>query len=258
MERMESLRIFYENEADEEIRIAGSGVHRLEFVTAKRYLERHLAPKSKILDSCAGSGAYAFWLAGLGHEVTAGDLIAHNVEVMRQKQSTAANALKEIYCGDALDLSFFPNESFDAVLLMGALYHLSDPADRGAAVRESLRLLRSGGLLFCTYMNRHAVIQNNASGGLGNIGEIMTFLADGKEGVFYASTPGEIQRELSAAGAREVCHLALDGMVCLLHQTAGLIDEEGLERWREYHLAVCEEPSLLGCSYHNMYIGRKL
>lgn len=256
MDNIEKLRKFYENEGDEELRLTQSGVHKLEFLTATTCLERYLKPGSKILDSCAGSGAYSFWLAGRVHSVTAGDIVPHNVEIIRQKQK-ANPVLKEIYLGDALDLSRFDSESFDATLLMGVLYHLDDAAGRKRAIEESLRVTRRGGLFACTYMNRHAVILNNSSGSLDNIADIMRFLSDGREGIFYASTPGETEELLRTCGVTPVCHAALDGVACLMRETAALLDETGLERWREYHLASCEEPSLLGYSYHCMIIGKK-
>lgn len=253
---IERLSEFYENEGEEELRLTQSGVHKLEFLTATAYLERYLKPNSKILDSCAGSGAYSFWLAERGHSVTAGDIVPYNVDIMRQKQRTNP-ILKEIYLGDALDLSRFGDKSFDASLLMGVLYHLDDHDGRRHAVRESLRATRDGGIFACTYMNRHAVILNNAAGELENIAEVMRFLSDGKEGIFYASTPAETEGLLLECGVTPVCHVALDGVACLMRETAGLLDDAGLERWREYHLASCEEPSLLGYSYHCMIIGTK-
>jgi SAM-dependent methyltransferase len=42
------------------------------------------------------------------------------------------------------------------VLLLGPLYHLTDPADRAKALREAARILRSGGLLFAAAISRWA------------------------------------------------------------------------------------------------------
>jgi SAM-dependent methyltransferase len=42
------------------------------------------------------------------------------------------------------------------VLLLGPLYHLPDPAGRNRALREALRVLRPGGLLFAAAVSRFA------------------------------------------------------------------------------------------------------
>lgn len=255
MSDLDNLISFYENEGEEEPRLQENGPHFLEFLTASRYLERYLSPNCRVLDSCAGTGAYAFHLAGLGYRVTAGDLVAHNVAVMEEKRQSKP-VLEEIYIGDALDLSRFRDASFDAVLCMGALYHLHAAGDRRRVVMESIRLLGENGLFACTYMNRYAVILNNTSGSLDNLDDILTFAKEGNEDIFYASTPEETEALMASCGLEQVCHVALDGMSNFLHGAAGLLDEQGFLRWRDYHLATCETPSLLGSSYHNLYIGR--
>ncbi len=256
MKQFEQMQAFYENEGREQLRFMEGNPHYLEFLTASHYLLRTLKPGSRILDSCAGAGAYALLLARQGHMVTAGDIVPYNVELMEQAQSQEP-LLSEIYCGDTLDLSRFAPESFDAVLCMGALYHLHDPAERQRAVSESLRVLKPGGILACTYMNRYAVILNNIAGDVENIDEILSFVQDGHEGIFYASTPEENIQLISDFGVQVLHHVALDGVSIFLHDTTGLISDEGLQRFKEYHFAVCEVPSLLGCSYHNLLIGRK-
>jgi hypothetical protein len=140
---------------------------------------------------------------------------------------------------------------------MGALYHLENPADRRRAVQESLRLLSPGGLFAATYMNRFGVVLGNARGSLSNLAEILTFLKEGREDVFYAATPEEMAELMTSCGLEVHCHVALDGLSNFLHSTAGLLDDEGFRRWREVHLATCETPSLLGVSYHNLLICRK-
>jgi 2-polyprenyl-3-methyl-5-hydroxy-6-metoxy-1,4-benzoquinol methylase len=247
---------FYEHEGAEELRLREDSPHYLEFLTATQYLSRYLAPKSRVLDSCAGSGAYAFYLAQQGHRVTAGDLVARNVGILREQQEKTA-LLERIYRGDALDLSRFAPESFDAVLCMGALYHLETPADRRRAVEESLRLLPIGGLFAATYMNRFGVVLGNVRGSLSNLTEILTFMEEGREDVFYAATPEEMAELMASCGLEILCHAALDGLSNFLHGTAGLLDDKGFRRWREVHRAVCETPSLLGVSYHNLLICRK-
>jgi hypothetical protein len=62
---------------------------------------------------------------------------------------------------------------------------------------------------------------------------------------------------MESRGVVTVAHAGLDGMACFMSQTSRLLNKKGAERWRRYHFAVCETPSLLGYSYHNMYIGKK-
>lgn len=252
----EKLEEFYMGEGVEELRLKKDGPHYLEHLTATKYMDKYINHGSKILDNCAGSGIYAFHLAEGGHVVTAGDIVPRNVELMNDKQQKNS-VLSRVYLGDAKNLSDFEDSSFDVVLCMGALYHMTSRADRDKTVEESLRVLVDGGVFICTYMNRHAIILNNSKGALDNIDEILTFAKKGEEGVFYASTPEEITETMAGHSMETLAHVALDGMSCLMGQTTKLLNKKGAERWRKYHFATCETPSLLGYSYHNMYIGRK-
>ncbi len=251
----EKLEAFYNNEGKEELRLQKDSPHYLEYLTATRYLDKYLRPGSRVLDNCAGSGIYAFYLAERGHMVTAGDVVPVNVDLLNKRQNETG-LLAGVYLGDATELSRFKDGSFDAVLCMGAMYHLPRAEDRGLALDEALRVLSPGGLFVCTYMNRHAVILNNSSGSLDNIDEILKFAEDGLEGVFYASTPEEMLRLAKSRGVETLAHAGLDGMACFMTQTAGRLNKKGAERWRRYHFAACETPSLLGYSYHCIFVGR--
>jgi len=59
-----------------------------------------------------------------------------------------------------MDLSAFADGSYDAVLVLGPLYHLYTDADKCAVLNEAKRVLRPGGILFAAYcMNEATMIQ---------------------------------------------------------------------------------------------------
>ena len=246
---------FYENEGQEELRLQKDGLHYLEFLTASAYLERYLPPACQVLDSCAGTGIYSFHLAQAGHKVVSCDIVPYNIDIIKAKQEKNP-VLSQIICADALDLSMLKNNSFQAVLCMGALYHLHREEQRRQAINEGLRLLTPGGIFVCTYLNRHGVILHNCAGNMKNLNEIIQFAQNGIEGIFYAATPAEIETLMSEAGLTRLCHIALDGMSAFLHQVSKRVNQEGLRQYYQYHRLTCEDPYLLGSGYHNMYIGR--
>jgi 2-polyprenyl-3-methyl-5-hydroxy-6-metoxy-1,4-benzoquinol methylase len=70
---------FYECKCDEDGRLSSTRMSSVEFLTTMKYLKDICPSKSEILDACAGTGAYAFPLAEMGHNVTAGDLVEYSL-----------------------------------------------------------------------------------------------------------------------------------------------------------------------------------
>ena len=73
----------YENYKEEE-RLTTNNSRKIEFITTVRALDGLLPPKSKILDCAAGTGAYAFYLAEKGYEVTATDITPRHIDYINK------------------------------------------------------------------------------------------------------------------------------------------------------------------------------
>jgi len=127
--------------------------HPLEYATTRRALKAYLPPACTVLDVGAGPGRYSLELAGMGHRVTLVDLSPRAVSFAQEKAAEHDVAL-ECLVADATDLSLLGDTVFDAVLLMGPLYHLLDQGQRDQAVREAVRVLRVGGVLVASFINR--------------------------------------------------------------------------------------------------------
>src|SRR5262249_1986656 len=71
----------------------------------------------------------------------------------------AGAKLADIVQTDARDLARFEANSFDAVLLLGPLYHLLDLNDRLKAVAEAVRVVRPGGTVVAAIITRYSAIR---------------------------------------------------------------------------------------------------
>jgi S-adenosylmethionine-dependent methyltransferase len=131
--------------------------HRTEFAVTLRALDTHLPPApARVLDCGGGPGRYAIALAQRGYEVTLFDLSPELLAMAREKAVEAGVTLSGFEQGTATDLSRFADDSFDAVLLMGPLYHLLDECDRKQALAEAYRVVKPGGPVFATFITRYA------------------------------------------------------------------------------------------------------
>src|SRR5207247_10677851 len=132
--------------------------------TQELRLRRLPPPPAVVLDVGGGAGAYSFWLAELGYYVHLVDPVPLHIEQARQASGGRTKGkLSSTQVGDARALDH-PSAGADAVLLLGPLYHLPDPADRRAALGEARRVLRNGGRLFAAGITRFASLPDRPPG----------------------------------------------------------------------------------------------
>lgn len=131
--------------------------HRTEFAVTCRVLAEFLSPPpGRILDIGGGPGRYALHLTQQGYEVLLLDISRRSLDLAIEKSVAAGVYLPPPLQGDALRLPDRAAEAtedftgvFDAVLLMGPLYHLMNFEDRLAAVRRGLADIAPGRFHFC-------------------------------------------------------------------------------------------------------------
>jgi SAM-dependent methyltransferase len=128
----------------ERSRLFPSGRPSLEYVRSIELLDRLLPPPpTRLLDVGGGPGTYAAPLARRGYRVHLVDPVPLHVQQARGAAGDGAGGFTAAL-GDARELPQ-PDESQDAVVLFGPLYHLTEAADRARALAEARRVLRPGG-----------------------------------------------------------------------------------------------------------------
>jgi 2-polyprenyl-3-methyl-5-hydroxy-6-metoxy-1,4-benzoquinol methylase len=246
----------------------------LEFHINRSWIQRYLPPSgARVLDLGGGPGRYSIWLAGLGYKVTLVDLSADQLEVARTKAKEAAVDLEAIVHANAVDLAAFGDESFDAVLCMGPMYHLLDEADRQAAAREVARVAKPGAPLFVAFINRLPIARSligeqlptmpaEAKPFLDRWADTGVFIAPGRQ-LFtdsYYVHPDEVRPLMESVGIESLELIASESLMGGGEDRLPLMKERQphLDGWVLDHLTeVAREPSVIGSSWHLLYIGRK-
>lgn len=245
--------ITYYNKFNEDKRLKTKHA-RVEFLTAMKYIHEALDRFNdpRLLDVGAGTGAYSRPLYQEGYQVTAVELIRHNLRTM-QMNEPGLDARE----GNALDLSMFADESFDVVLLFGPLYHLISKEEKLKALAEAKRVLKAGGQIMISYcMNEYAIITHGVKEGFLKESVLKHQVSDDFHVIsqpddLYSFVRLEDIRELSdKAGLKRVKMIAQDGFAEYLKKEINAMDEETFELFLQYHLKNCERPEWLGFSRH--------
>lgn len=254
--------ISYYNSYDEDGRLFRDNIHKVEYLTSIHILDQYISSSSSILDVCAGTGRYSFYLAGNQHVVTACDIVPKHIDIIRSRMSSSPS-IHDTYVLDARDLSVFADASFDVVLCMGAMYHLKDVNGRRQVVSECLRVLKEGGILFAAYINRQAaylielkreeILQREFLDDILSKG----FYAGINSESFYFSSPQEMEAMISEFNVEKLCNAGVDGISYMVADKINSYSEADYQYWIENHIRYCTDPCLLGYSLHGLYVGRK-
>jgi ubiquinone/menaquinone biosynthesis C-methylase UbiE len=239
----------------------------LEFVRTQELITRYLsAPPRVILDVGGGAGAYSAWLGSLGYESHLVDIVPRHVETARRTHGIASAVV-----GDARQLAR-GDESADAILLLGPLYHLTERDDRLRALREARRVLRRGGLIFAAAISRFASLVDGLWRGFIDDPSFARILErDLRDGQHRNTTsnpeyfttaffhrPGELQAEIAEAGFSSIEIFAVEGPGWLAKDfEARWADAARREQLVDLIRAVEREPILLGASMHLLGVARK-
>lgn len=130
----------------------------MEYLTTRRYLDPLLTADFKIAEIDAGTGRYSVTLAKEGFDVTAIELVQHNLDILQSKLDGSENI--KTYLGNALDLNMLGDNTYDVTLLLGPMYHLYSEEDKVTTMKETVRITKLGGHILVAYcMNEATVIQ---------------------------------------------------------------------------------------------------
>lgn len=252
--------INYYNKFNEDKRLT----HRhgmVEFITAMKYIHHYLNnfKEPKIIDIGAGTGAYSVALANEGYDVTAVELIKHNLMTLKAKKSPV-----KAFLGNATNLSSFKDNSFDMVLLFGPLYHLINENDKLKALKEAKRILKDDGVILVSYyMNEYAIIthgfkDNNIMDAIKNNEIDENFHITPRETDLYSMVRLEdINRFNNLAELKRIKILSQDGASDYIRKIINKMDSKTFDTYIKYHLSICERPELLGASSHVLDILKK-
>lgn len=252
--------IKYYNKFNEEKRL-NTRHGQVEYQTSIKYINMYLEKMNNqsIIDIGAGSGRYSAFLADKGYQVTAVELIKHNV---RKIEALKKNI--EVFQGNAINLKKFKDDSFDLTLLFGPMYHLLTKEEKLKALTEAKRITKPKGIIMVAYcMNDYAIITHGFKDNY-----IIECLNDNqldknfhcltKENDLYSMVRLEDIDELNKlANLNRIKIIATDGPANYMRSTLNKMDEQTFNIFLEYHFKTCERLDMMGASAHTLDILQK-
>jgi 2-polyprenyl-3-methyl-5-hydroxy-6-metoxy-1,4-benzoquinol methylase len=255
--------------AAEAIRLSKS--FPIEFGITKRCLERWILEFSKVIDVGVGGGHYAEILARRNCILDLVDisskLLESAIDLLQSNGFTSQ--IRKIEKASATDLSFLESGTYDAVLLLGPLYHLQALEERQRAVSEAARILKPGGILFAGGINRFSYLRELFREYPQRVLEYQAFhqqyLKTGNLdashapplGVSHLTTIAEF-RQLFASSFSEISLLGVESFAGAFQSSLIELPPAKAEAWLDLVEQTAMTPEGLGATDHFLFIGNKM
>jgi len=261
METFTALQDYY-TQYDEDNRLL-SRHGSVEYLTTMCYIQRYLGTGMRILEIGAATGRYSHALAQMGYVVDAVELIPHNIEVFQK--NTQPGEQITVTQGNAKDLSFIDDNTYDITLLLGPMYHLFSKAEQMQALSEAIRVTKAGGIVFTAYCGNDAtIVQFCFQRGMlkderyRNLIDPVTFKAGSDPAeLFELYRKEDIDALMSHFSVTRLHYIGTDLATNYMRNTVDEMDDEMFETYLRYHFYACERADLVGASHHILDIFRK-
>lgn len=236
----------------------------VEYAVTTRILEIHLpSAPAEIFDLGGGPGRYSLDLLKRGYQVTLADLSPENISFATKLVSENGFALEDALVIDASQPSPFPEGKFDAILMMGPLYHLITLEECQGALQEALRILKPGGILFASFISLFGALRAVLANDPDTLEQEWKTMQHGINNseigfteAYFARVP-EILSLMNQQNFEQVEILGVEGFSVGLQDNFTDVDPQLWPKWAKLNLEFGRSPYAIEASDHILYVGRK-
>ncbi|MFW5721302.1 MAG: class I SAM-dependent methyltransferase [Bacteroidota bacterium] len=233
-----------------------------------KYIEKYVKPGAKILDIACGTGNYAEILIKKGYVLGLNDLSENNIKLTRQKIKDHPNVI-HISVSNALESTLWEKENWDAILILGPLYHLTEKKNRLKLLEMAKKNVKKHGYIYSAFMSRSAAmlygLKKNPEGiqekqGVFSLWETGTDenFVEGTEWFTnaYFSFPEEINPIITDAGLKPLHLVGIEGIFGENMQLYKNLAPSIKKKWFSFISNHCEEKHMINYSKHYLSVSK--
>lgn len=263
------VKRYYDEHTNEEWNRLEDPYSRIELFSTLYMIKKYFPKGGKVLDIGSGPGKYSIELLKRGYKVTLMDLSDKSISLAKYNIEASGLSAEKYICGDATYLNGEKDESYDAILLMGPMYHIQSKEIRIKILSECRRILKPKGVILIAYINSWGVLKSGISEfptefeKIDKIYKLFDEQRLSKEETFtesYFTTPPIALEEVSCSGLNLISYA---GAESFLSGIAYYMTKHYLENKKIYLNLLkvaaekCEEPQFRDSTEHLIIVANK-
>lgn len=203
--------------------------------------------------------------------MTLNDLSSKNLAIAKVNAQAAGVVLEDVVHANALDITLHaPAASFDVVLCLGPLYHLTKLEERERVVSNALALAKPGAYILLAYMTVFGHLRDMARRDSARLvsewGFYEKYLRTGvydrrPDNESFHVYPGDMEKDLECVkGRAEVVRMvSCEGFLGFdTARALAKVGEEEMERWVDVVMQSIDQPHTLNSAEHLLVVLKKL
>ena len=153
------MKGYYDENAECEWERLNKPYRKIEFASTLYLIDKYFPKEGSIIDVGSGPGRYSIELLKKGYQVSLWELSQNELDLAKDKIQTLGLSAKAYICENALNLHLLESENYDALLIMGPMYHLWHKEDRQKVLTEAMRVLKKDGVAIIAYLNSWGILK---------------------------------------------------------------------------------------------------
>lgn len=157
------VRDYYNDNFEREWRRLEDPYARIEFFSTLYMIKKYFPERGRVLDIGAGPGRYSIELLKRGYNVSLLEISDKELELAKNNIESFGLKADQYLCMDVRELECEDCETYDAILLMGPMYHVHSKDDRASILNTCRNLLKPGGIVLISYINSWGTLKAGVS-----------------------------------------------------------------------------------------------